>query len=138
MHTGPARGVLVQGHRSVPTFMVGMAGINTWEIQTQLTAVSTYGACAASQGWGALPIAFPVNITSCNGNGTRPIRKTPWRHDYYIFPLCKKAPGNVGWLDLNGRKQAGLPIRSFTQQHTPRFANVVEPPNYREPKLQAD
>ena len=33
---GPTRGVLIQGHKSVGTFMVGMVGINTWEIQTNL------------------------------------------------------------------------------------------------------
>jgi len=118
--TGPTRGVLVLGHRSVGTFMVGMAGINTWEIETQSTAVSTYGACAASQGCGFLPIAFPVNITSCDGSGKAVDMGSAWQlYTIYVFPLCKKDPGNVGWLDLNGEGKPGLPNQILHPSNSP-------------------
>jgi hypothetical protein len=59
-----------------------------------------------------LPIAFPLNITSCDGSGDAVNSGTPWLLDtYYVIPLCKNtnATGNVGWLDLNDGSVAGLP-----------------------------
>ena len=99
--TGPTRGVLVYGHRSAPTFIAGMIGINTWEIVTQATAVAMYGACASSQGCALLPIAFPVNQTTCDAQGEAvDAGLGPWVLDVvYKIPLCKNNPGNVGWLD---------------------------------------
>lgn len=99
--SGPTRGVLVFGHRSAPTFIAGIVGINTWEIVTQATAVSMYGACASSQGCALLPIAFPVNITTCDAQGEAlDAGLGPWLLDVvYKIPLCKNNPGNVGWID---------------------------------------
>jgi len=99
--TGPTRGVLVYGHRSTPTFIAGIIGINTWEIVTQATAVSMYGACASSQGCALLPIAFPVNQTTCDGQGEAvDAGLGPWELNVvYKIPLCKNNPGNVGWID---------------------------------------
>jgi hypothetical protein len=98
---GPTAGVLVFGHRSAPTFIAGMIGINTFEIETQATAVATYGTCASSQGCALLPIAFPVNVTTCDGNKEAvDAGLGPWQLNVvYKIPLCKKNPGNVGWLD---------------------------------------
>jgi hypothetical protein len=99
--SGPTRGVLVFGHRSAPTFIAGIIGINTWEIVTQATAVSMYGACASSQGCALLPIAFPVNQTTCDEQGEAvDAGLGPWELGVvYKIPLCKNNPGNVGWID---------------------------------------
>lgn len=118
--TGPPRGVLVRGHRDAPTFIAGMIGISTFSIDAQATAVSTYGTCAASQGCGVLPIAFPVNITYCDNSGKAVDTGTPWVLDtFYIFPLCKKEPGNVGWLDVTGEGKQGLPDAITTLSNSP-------------------
>lgn len=98
---GPTAGVLVFGHRSAPTFIAGMIGINTFEIETQATAVATYGTCASSQGCALLPIAFPVDITTCDANKDAVnAGRGQWQLNVvYKIPLCQNNPGNVGWLD---------------------------------------
>jgi len=135
--TGPTRGVLVFGHRSSPTFIAGMIGINTFEIVTQATAVSMYGTCAAVNGCGLLPIAFPTNITSCDGSGDAvdsglgPYLLETW----YKFPLCKKNPGNVGWLDWDPKAGGSNDVAAAIQQPDnspitfPSWQFVSEPGN---------
>jgi hypothetical protein len=99
--TGPTRGVLVFGHSAPPTYIAGIIGINQWDIVTQATAVSMYGTCAASAVCGLLPIAFPTNITGCDSQGeAEETGQGPYLLNVvYKIPLCKKNPGNVGWLD---------------------------------------
>jgi hypothetical protein len=99
---GPPAGVLVFGHRDSPTYIATIIGINSFAIDTQATAVSTYGSCGASQGCGLLPVAFPVFQTTCDNNGDavaiQPL--TPYLLDVvYKIPLCKNNAGNVGWID---------------------------------------
>jgi Putative Flp pilus-assembly TadE/G-like len=134
---GPTRGVLVFGHRSAPTFIAGIIGINTWEIVTQATAVSMYGACASSQGCALLPIAFPVNVTTCDAQGNAVDAGVgPWLLDVvYKIPLCKNNPGNVGWIDWSpkaGGKQEVADAIAQPKNSPISFASwqyVVEPGN---------
>jgi hypothetical protein len=122
--TGPTRGVLVYGHRSAPTYIAGIIGINTWEIVTQATAVSMYGACSSSQGCALLPIAFPVDITTCDGQGDAvDAGLGPWVENVvYKIPLCKNNPGNVGWIDWSpkaGGKQELVDAITNPKNNTP-------------------
>ncbi len=101
---GPVAGVLVIGRKDVPSYVAGAIGISSFRVNTRATAVAGYlqGYCDASQGryCALLPIAFPVNILSCDGNGGPLNTGTPWVFNtVYVIPLCSNAPGNVGWLD---------------------------------------
>jgi hypothetical protein len=97
---GPVAGVLVFGHRDVKAFVAGIIGINSFAVDTQATAVSAYGACAASQGCGFIPIAIPSSITTCNG-GTPLSTGYPWPMDPIVvtIPLCADANGAYTYLD---------------------------------------
>lgn len=101
---GPVAGVLVVGRKDVAAYVAGAIGINTFRVNTRATAVAGYlqGYCDSSEGkyCALLPVAFPVNNISCNGNN-RPIDTgTPWLfNNVYKIPLCSNSPGNVGWLD---------------------------------------
>ena len=135
---GPTAGVLVFGHRDSPTFVATIIGINSFAIDTQATAVSTYGACGASQGCGLLPIAFPVLQTTCdhNGNASKNQPFAPYQLNVvYKIPLCKNNPGNVGWVDWtpkSGGKQELVAAISQPHNSPISFASwqyVVEPGN---------
>ena len=101
---GPVAGVLVLGSKDVAAYVAGAIGIKTFHITTRATAVAGYlqGYCDASAGkyCALLPVAFPVDIITCNGQN-RPIDTgITWRfQQVYKFPLCSNDPGNVGWLD---------------------------------------
>jgi len=101
---GPVAGVLVLADKTVGTYVARAIGIPTFLVTTRATAVAGYlqGYCDATQGkyCALLPVAFPVDIVTCNGNN-RPIDTgTPWLFNkVYKFPLCSNSPGNVGWLD---------------------------------------
>ena len=101
---GPVAGVLVLGRKEVPAYVAGAIGINEFVISQRATAVAGYlqGYCDATEGnyCALLPIAFPVNISECDGSN-RPI-DTGVPFDFnkvYKIPLCSNAPGNVGYLD---------------------------------------
>jgi hypothetical protein len=99
---GPATGVIVLGHKDARTYIVSIAGINTWSVNTQSTAAAGYlqESCAASQGCAVLPIAIPVNVLSCNGSNNPVNTGLPWnQNQVYKVPLCQNGPGNVGLLD---------------------------------------
>ncbi|HYK96041.1 MAG TPA: Tad domain-containing protein [Candidatus Dormibacteraeota bacterium] len=101
---GPVAGVLVIGGKDVGTYVARAIGITKFTVTTRATAVAGYlqGYCDSSQGHycALLPVTFPVDIITCNGNN-RPIDSgTPWQFNtVYKFPLCSNSPGNVGWLD---------------------------------------
>ena len=101
---GPVAGVLVIGRKDVPAFVAGAIGINEFRINTRATAVAGYlqGYCDATEGkyCALLPIAFPVNIMSCDGSNRPTDSGAPWVFNVvYKIPLCSNAPGNVGYLD---------------------------------------
>lgn len=101
---GPVAGVMVVADKIVGTYVARAIGIPTFTVTTRATAVAGYlqGYCDATQGryCALLPVAFPVNIVSCDGTN-RPIDTAqPWLFNkVYKFPLCSNSPGNVGWLD---------------------------------------
>lgn len=101
---GPVAGVLVIGDKDVGTYVARAIGIKSFTVTTRATAVAGYlqGYCDASEGHycALLPVAFPVDIVTCDGNN-RPIDTGQNWHfnQVYKFPLCSNAPGNVGYID---------------------------------------
>jgi hypothetical protein len=101
---GPVAGVLVIGHKTVGAYVAGAIGIPAFEVTTRATAVAGYlqGFCGSSQGdyCAVFPLTIPVNTLGCDGNGDPVPGETKWEWNAVItVPLCKAAPGNVGWLD---------------------------------------
>jgi hypothetical protein len=101
---GPVAGVLVLANKTVGTYVARAIGISSFNVTTRATAVAGYiqGYCDASQGHycALLPVAFPVDIVTCDGNN-RPIDTgQAWQFNkVYKFPLCSGSPGNVGYID---------------------------------------
>ena len=101
---GPVAGVLVIGRKDVDAYVAGAIGINSFRVNTRATAVAGYlqSYCDASEGkyCALLPVAFPVNNITCNGNNQPSDTGVPWVfNNVYKIPLCSNSPGNVGWLD---------------------------------------
>jgi hypothetical protein len=121
---GPAAGVLVVGHKDIPTYFVGVVGINTFSVNTQSTAAAGYlqESCDASQGQACalLPVAIPVDILTCDRSGNAQSQGDPWVWgQVYVVPLCKNdASGNVGWLNWGTTGTAQL-IKSIQTPNNP-------------------
>jgi Putative Flp pilus-assembly TadE/G-like len=101
---GPVAGVLVIGDKDVGTYVARAIGISQFTVTTRATAVTGYlqGYCDATQGHycALLPVAFPVDIVTCNGNNRPTDTGEAWNFNkVYKFPLCSNAPGNVGYID---------------------------------------
>lgn len=101
---GPPAGVLVLGEKSVRTYLAGVVGLTSVDVGTRATAVTGYlqGQCDATLGnyCAVLPVAFPVNVVSCDGSNDPIDSGIPWIwNQVYKVPLCQNGPGNVGWLD---------------------------------------
>ena len=101
---GPVAGVLVISEINVGTYVARSIGIPTITVNTNATSVAGYlqGFCAASEGvWCAvLPVTIPVNTVTCDGSGNLVEGDHDWDWNVVVtVPLCKNAPGNVGWLD---------------------------------------
>ncbi|HEX5465235.1 MAG TPA: Tad domain-containing protein [Candidatus Limnocylindrales bacterium] len=104
LSVGPPAGVLVQGHKSVGTYVAGIVGIRSIGVDTRATAVAGYlqGFCDASQGSACslLPVTIPVNIVTCDGSNNPVNTGSAWvLNQLYKVPLCQNGPGNVGWVD---------------------------------------
>jgi hypothetical protein len=101
---GPVAGVLVIGRKDVPAYVAGAIGIPTFRVNTRATAVAGYlqGYCDASEGkfCALLPVAFPVNIITCDGSNQPTDTGEPWIFNtVYKIPLCNSSSGNVGYID---------------------------------------
>lgn len=101
---GPVAGVLVIGRKDVPAYVAGAIGMSTFRVSTRATAVAGYlqGYCDASEGryCGLLPVAFPVNVISCDGSNSPVDTGEPWVFNrVYVIPLCSSSSGNVGYID---------------------------------------
>jgi Flp pilus assembly protein TadG len=103
-----AQGVKAYSTKTFSTFFAGIVGINSFTATTQATAVG--GQLSSVAGGGALPVTFPIVVSTCDGTGSLVIGKTPWpitspdqatADNESIVPLCKTGPGSVGWLDYN-------------------------------------
>jgi hypothetical protein len=104
MTVGPVAGVLVLGQKNVGAYVARAIGIASFDVTQRATAVTGYlqSVCGSSQGdWCAVfPLAISITTLSCDGNGD-PVPGTddwPWNRVVTV-PLCKAAPGNVGWID---------------------------------------
>lgn len=98
---GPPAGVLVLGEKNVSTYFAGLLNINTIPVGNRATAVAGYLQGCTGSGSSAcalLPIAMPVNQSTCDGNKLYP-NGTGWASGVITVPLCSDAAGNVGWLD---------------------------------------
>jgi hypothetical protein len=101
---GPVAGVLVIGRKDVAAYVAGAIGIRSFQVTTRATAVAGYlqGYCDASEGkfCTLLPVAFPVNIITCDGSNSPLDTGEPWVFNtVYKIPLCSSASGNVGYID---------------------------------------
>ena len=101
---GPVAGVLVIGRKDVPAYVAGAIGIPSFRVNTRATAVAGYlqGYCDASEGryCSILPVAFPVNVISCDGTNQPVDTGEPWVFNtVYKIPLCNSSSGNVGYID---------------------------------------
>lgn len=101
---GPVAGVLVLADKVVGTYVARAIGIATFTVTTRASAVAGYlqGYCDSSQGnyCALLPIAFPVNAISCDGQHNPVDTGQPWTFNIvYKIPLCSTSSGNVGYLD---------------------------------------
>jgi hypothetical protein len=101
---GPVAGVLVIGRKDVDAYVAGAIGIRQFRVNTRATAVAGYlqGYCDATEGkyCALLPVAFPVNIMTCDGSNRPTDTGISWTFNVvYKIPLCSNGPGNVGYLD---------------------------------------
>ena len=99
-----AAGVAVTAEREQGTFLVRVAGITTWTVRQDATAVAgpSNGCLETLEGCNLLPITFPVTVFACTNTGkTQPIDPPQeWdTGDPIILPICGGNPGSVGWLD---------------------------------------
>ena len=115
-----AQGVRTIGTRQFSTYLAGVVGITKLEAATEGTAVlgaiTTF--CPQGQSCQVLPVTFPVNVSSCAGNGSLTPGSGPWPYvgtnamtaaNEAIVPLCKNGPGSVGWLDWPCNAVNGTP-----------------------------
>ena len=101
---GPVAGVLVLADRIVGTYVARAIGIASFTVTTRATAVAGYlqGYCDATQGkyCALLPVAFPVDEVTCDGNNNPIDTGDEWVFNkVYKIPLCSNSPGNVGFID---------------------------------------
>lgn len=99
-----AAGVRTAARQSFETFLARVIGFTSFDTTAPATAVAGYvqEICPASLGCAVLPVAIPVNVVSCDGNGsliTSNVNYVKNSPTPYVVPLCKNDPGNVGWLD---------------------------------------
>ena len=101
---GPVAGVMVLGRKNVGSYVARAIGVATFDVTQRATAVTGYlqSTCGSSQGdWCAVfPLAISITTLTCDGNGDPQPGTEDWPWNQVItVPLCKAAPGNVGWLD---------------------------------------
>lgn len=142
-----ARGVQASGDRVAGTTFGRLLGVNQITASAQATAIAgaASGGCPDDTACGLLPVTFPVSTSICDGSGrltgiggTGDLWKivTPplTADNESIVPLCKTAPGAVGWLDLNPSEnlagEISNPISDFAYpswvQTQPGNPNSVE------------
>ncbi len=126
-----AQGVDAQGTRTFKTYLAGVIGLTS--ITTPATATAVAGALQSTSS-AVLPVTFPVSIDNCDNTGAIVPGTGLWpvvdpaaadASNEAIVPLCKVAPGAVGWLDLG----AG----TLAQQITTPPSSTVSLPNWLRP-----
>ncbi len=131
-----AQGIRALGSKVFSTYFARVfPGMSQFTVSTQATAVvgavTTY--CPPGQICGTLPVTFPVQTSTCAGNGNLQVGSSPWSFTTNfvastesIVPLCKNGPGSVGWLDWPCETGNGTPglIDAIT---TPCNVNLILP-----------
>jgi hypothetical protein len=128
---GPVAGVYAIGTRTFGTFIASVVSTPTMTAGANATAVAGY-----LQGGLMLPIAFPLNVTYCDGSGNAAASSpsTPWpKYTLLTLPICKHAPGSVGWIHWPGT-QNGTPGLITCIQHPcnpditlPEWMDIAQP-----------
>jgi hypothetical protein len=100
---GPVAGVNAIGTQDFPTFVAGIVGITSFSASAQATAVTGFlQSCnvTADQNCVILPIAFPVNLVSCDKSGKSVVSGIEVPYDVeLVLPICKYNGGNFGFVD---------------------------------------
>jgi hypothetical protein len=93
-----AEGVQVTASKTFDTYIAGIVGWRQMTARTDATAVAGY---IDTVGRGnVLPVAIPVNVTTCTNTNNVANGGIAWPlNQDQIVPLCSSGPGNVGWLD---------------------------------------
>lgn len=100
-----AVGVRAVTNKTPSTHLVGVVGINEWDIVQEATAVSgpTTGCLESVSDCDLLPVTFPVTVYQCSATGNESeLIQPPQAWDVgeeITLPLCGGNPGSVGWLD---------------------------------------
>jgi hypothetical protein len=104
-----ASGVHVLGTKRIDLFIGQIVGVNTYDIDTEATAVAgnLSNPCDTIDGCVLLPIAFPATMVTCTSNGSASVpvldaNGQPMRwpsNERVIMPMCGGNPGSVGWID---------------------------------------
>ena len=108
-----ARGVKATGDRVIETSMARVLGINSLTASAEATAIAGAhsGGCVPDSPCTLLPVTVPITTQICDGSGRFTGIGGPgdlWQiaqeplgpGNEAILPLCKLAPGAIGWLDL--------------------------------------
>ena len=144
-----AQGVLATTTQDFDTFLMQVIGFNQLTASADATAVVgvVEDICPAEDGCGVLPVTFPRSLDSCDGTNSRIIGEDEWvllneengdvldSSNLAIMPLCKKAPGAVGWLDYGCGNLANhienpcndeIPIPAWLQTNPGNMNNVED------------
>lgn len=111
-----AQGIRALGQKQFGTYFARVVGIIQFSAGAEATAVvgtiTTY--CPPGAICGTLPVTFPIQTSTCAGNGTLQVGTDPWpvttdftADNESIVPLCKNGPGSVGWLQWPCETQNG-------------------------------
>ncbi|MGH2445709.1 MAG: Tad domain-containing protein [Candidatus Limnocylindria bacterium] len=109
-----AQGVLAHTSQDFDTYLMQVVGFTQLTAEADATSVvgRVEGVCPAEDGCPVLPVTFPRTTDTCDGTSRRVIGEDEWvllneengdvlsASNLAIMPLCKKAPGAVGWLDF--------------------------------------
>jgi Putative Flp pilus-assembly TadE/G-like len=109
-----AQGVRATTSQEFDPFIMQAVGFGPLTARADATAVvgRVEGVCPAADGCGVLPVTFPRTLDTCDGTSRRVVGEDQWElqnvengdvldaSNLAIMPLCKKAPGAVGWLDF--------------------------------------
>jgi Flp pilus assembly protein TadG len=100
-----ALGVMVDVHRTPKTFLLGLMGMASWDVNTTATAVT--GQPTGAPAGQLLPIAMTQMPTQ---EGT-----------IYALTSGSNGPGNFGWLSWDGSNSAGSLATSICTPNNPGF-----------------
>jgi len=116
-------GVRVSVKRLPGTFLARLAGIQTWDVNTDAIAIATHPATGPAGD--LLPIALKENNTC----GTPPTASCFTPGQVYDLTAGKPAPGGFGWLSWTGSNDPGALSDSICTPNNPSFPLPTTFPN---------